>query len=233
MLTDHFQQIYTHRADHYHRMIAVEDVDGNIHKTFRAISPLEGIHLLDLGSGTGRIPLLFGGGTKAVVALDLNLPMLLEQNKQRSRVNGTWHTLQADGRAIPLASGWSDLTTAGWMIGPLSSWFAANWQQQIGMILREMLRVTRPQGKLVILETMTTGSLTPAPPVPHLAAYYDWLEQTWGFSRQVIATDYQFENVDQAVEYTEFFFGSDLAAKIRANGWSRLPEWTGVWSRDG
>jgi hypothetical protein len=33
------------------------------------------------------------------------------------------------------------------------------------------------------------------------------------------------------VAQTEFFFGADLAAAIQANGWSRLPEWTGVWSK--
>jgi hypothetical protein len=37
--------------------------------------------------------------------------------------------------------------------------------------------------------------------------------------------------VDEAVERTEFFFGPELAATIRANGWARLPEWTGVWSK--
>jgi ubiquinone/menaquinone biosynthesis C-methylase UbiE len=228
---DHFKNIYAHRAEEYHRMIAVEDVDGNLDKALQAISPLEGIHLLDLGSGTGRIPLLVGNRTRALVALDLHFPMLCEQQKQRMLVNGSWHLLQADGRATPIASGWADLTTAGWMIGHLCSWYAEDWQHQIGLILREMLRVTRPQGKVVIIETMTTGSLTPAPPAPHLAVYYQWLQQTWGFSSQVIATDYQFDTVDQAVEYTEFFFGPDLAASIRKNGWARLPEWTGIWTR--
>ena len=79
------------------------------------------------------------------------------------------------------------------------------------------------------METMTTGSLTPAPPTPALAEYYAWLENEWGFQRQVIATDYQFASVEQAVEYTAFFFGEELARQIRANGWARLPEWTGVW----
>ncbi len=84
---------------------------------------------------------------------------------------------------------------------------------------------------MIILETLTTGGLAAAPPSPELAEYYAWLEQAWGFSREVIATDYQFESVEQAVEYTEFFFGPKLAADIRARGWARLPEWTGVWSR--
>jgi hypothetical protein len=76
---------------------------------------------------------------------------------------------------------------------------------------------------------MSTGSLSPKPPEPALGQYYRWIEETWGFQRKVIPTDYQFESVEQAVDYTEFFFGPELAANILANGWSRLPEWTGVW----
>jgi len=91
--------------------------------------------------------------------------------------------------------------------------------------------VVAPGGALIILETLSTGSLTPAPPSPGLAEYYDWLEQAWGFSRETIATDYRFASVDEAIARTEFFFGADLAAKIRAQGWARLPEWTGVWGK--
>jgi len=69
----------------------------------------------------------------------------------------------------------------------------------------------------------------PAPPSQTLADYYAWLEHEWGFARTTLSTDYEFESVEQAIEYTEFFFGPQLSEKIRANGWARLPEWTGMW----
>ena len=96
------------------------------------------------------------------------------------------------------------------------------------MPLREMQRVTGPGGCLVILETLGTGCLKPTPG-KILAEYYRWLEQDWGFSSQVISTDYQFTSVDEAVNRTEFFFGPELVTKIHKEGWSRVPEWTGVW----
>ena len=123
------------------------------------------------------------------------------------------------------------MVTAGWSIGHLRGWFAADWQTQIGRVLREMRRAVKPGGALMIMETLTTGSLTPAPPTDALAEYYAWLEDEWGFARQTIRTDYQFASVDEAVARTEFFFGSELAAKIRQQGLARLPEWTGVWSK--
>jgi hypothetical protein len=94
-----------------------------------------------------------------------------------------------------------------------------------------MHRVVAPEGALIIFETLSTGSLTPAPPTAELGEYYDWLERDWGFSRETIATDYHFASVEEAVARTEFFFGPEMAARIREHGWARLPEWTGVWSK--
>ena len=78
-------------------------------------------------------------------------------------------------------------------------------------------------------DSAAVGSLTS--PNAELAEYYDWLEQNWGFRRQTIQTDYHFASVDEAVARTEFFFGPELAARIRELGWARLPEWTGLWSK--
>lgn len=134
-------------------------------------------------------------------------------------------------RALPFPCAWADVVTAGWAIGHLRGWYAEDWRAHIGQILSEMQRVVAPGGMLVIMETLTTGSLTPAPPTEGLAEYYAWLEGEWGFRRRAIRTDYQFASVEEAVATTEFFFGVDLSAKIREQGWARLPEWTGLWSK--
>ena len=228
---DHFERIYTQRATDYHRLIAPEDVDGNLLPALEAVAPLRGKRLLDLGSGTGRLPLLVGGQAARVIGLDVHWDMLRENRAQRDRVGGSWSLVQGDMRALPFPSEWADVVMAGWAIGHLRGWFADEWQNQIGRVLREICRVAAPGGALVIMETLTTGSFAPAPPTEALAEYYAWLESEWGFARQTIRTDYQFESVDDAVSRAEFFFGSAMAAKIREHGWARLPESTGVWSR--
>ena len=134
-------------------------------------------------------------------------------------------------RFLPLPSAWADVVTAGWSIGHLRGWFRDDWQVQIGRVLREMQRVLVPGGAIIIIETLTTVSLTPAPPSEHLAEYYAWLEDEWDFTRQTIQTDFQFTDLDDAVARIEFFFGPELAATIRANNWVRVPEWTGVWGK--
>jgi ubiquinone/menaquinone biosynthesis C-methylase UbiE len=165
------------------------------------------------------------------LALDLHRAMLLENAAQRAQAGVHWHLVQADMGSLPIETGWADVVTAGWAIGHLRGWFAETWKDKIGRVMEEMHRTVIPGGMLVIMETLTTGSLTPAPPTGELAEYYAWLEREWGFWRQIIRTDYVFATVDEAVARTEFFFGEALAQAIRTNGWARLPEWTGVWSK--
>ena len=224
-------QIYSSRAADYHRMIAAEDADGRLLDAVRAVAHFAGKRVLDLGSGTGRLPLLMAGEAGSVVALDLHAAMLREQRAQQAAVNGNWGLVQGDMRQLPFPAGWAEVVLAGWAIGHLRGWYEADWTKQVSRILAEMERVCAPGGALVIMETLGTGSVTPAPPTAGLAEYYAWLENQCGFQRQTIQTDYRFESVEAAAEQTEFFFGPELAGRIRENGWVRLPEWSGVWSK--
>jgi len=230
-MTDHFIHIYNHQARDYHRLITPEDVDRNLLPALEKITPLQGKRILDLGTGTGRLPLLLGAQAAQIIGLDLHWDMLRENQTQRKSRQGKWGLIQGDMRRLPVLSGWAEVVMAGWAIGHFTQWYAPDWPVQAGRVLTEMHRVVQPGGALIIMETLTTGSLTPAPPTEALAHYYTWLEAEWGFNRQEIQTDYQFASVEEAVARTEFFFGPDLAATIRRQGWSRLPEWTGVWGK--
>lgn len=212
-------------------MIAAEDVDGNLGPAIERIVAPSGRRLLDLGTGTGRIPLLLHDRAAQLVGLDLHMGMLCENARQRRSVSGSWGLVQGDMRTLPFPGDWADVVIAGWAIGHLRSWFERDWRARIGSVLDEMHRVARPGGALIILETLSTGRLSPAPPTAELGEYFAWLEDEWGFERQEIQTDYQFPSVSAAVAHTEFFFGSELARSIRENGWTRLPEWTGVWGK--
>jgi hypothetical protein len=80
-----------------------------------------------------------------------------------------------------------------------------------------MMQVLRTGGTGIICETLGTDSLERAPPTPTLAAYYHFLESEWGFARTVVPADCRFSSLDDAVETIQFFFGDELAAKVRAN----------------
>jgi ubiquinone/menaquinone biosynthesis C-methylase UbiE len=224
-------RIYQTNADRYHRMIAAEDTDGNLAAYFNRLPIPPGSRLIDLGTGTGRLPILLRSKQLNTVGIDLHRSMLLENQRQKTRYRQDWHLVLADMGAAPVRSGWADLATAGWAIGHLRSWRSRNWKEAIGQVVGEMHRLVKPGGWLVILETLSTGSLEPAPPTPELEEYYRWLVEDWGFSQESIPTDYTFSTVDEAVENTEFFFGSALASRIRQNRWERIPEWTGIWKK--
>jgi SAM-dependent methyltransferase len=239
---DHFIHVYKNEAAAYHALIAAEDADGNLLPALQAITPLAGKRVLDLGSG--RIPLLLSGLNCEIVSVDLHHAMLVEQAHQLPSLRGepkarrsnpqessatTVRLLQADLRRLPLAAGWAEVVTAGWAIGHFTGWYPASWKTEAARAIAEMQRAARPGGTLIILETLGTGVQQPAPPTAKLADYYAWLENEQGFTRQVISTDYDFGSVERAAELCSGFFGAELTARVRANGWRRVPEFTGIW----
>jgi ubiquinone/menaquinone biosynthesis C-methylase UbiE len=155
--------------------------------------------------------------------------MLREQAELARTIGRSWPLLQADLRQLPLAGGWADVAIAGWAIGHFTGWFT-DWKAEASRALAEMQRATKPGGALIILETLGSGALEPAPPNATLAAYYQWLETELGFTSRVVATDYDFGSVQRAADLCGFFFGEQFAERVRSNKWSRVPEFTGVWS---
>lgn len=258
-MSDRYGAIYRTRAADYHRLIAAEDVEGNLAPALRAVAPFAGASWLDVGSGTGRLPLLLGAEAACIVALDVHAPMLVEQRRVRGargaggenaaaeapgaggsaallgrgspRAGAPLDLVTADARALPFAEATFDVVTAGWALGHFCSWFGESWPSEIGTALTEMRRVARPGGTLVLLETLGTGSTAPGAPRPDLADYYAWLEGEHGFARRVVATDYEFGDPAEAGRLVRFFFGDPLADRLAAARTTRLPEWTGVWHR--
>lgn len=227
---NHFIQIYRHQAAAYQRLIAAEDADGHLLPALQAITPLAGNRILDLGSGTGRIPLLLRGLGCEVLAMDLHHAMLVEQKKQLKVGTRDRRLVQADLRHVPIANGWADVVTVGWAIGHFVGWFGESWHAEVDRALAAMRRAAKPGGTLIVMETLGTGVRQPAPPSEGLAAYYAYLESK-GFARREISTDYQFASMDEAAEVCGAFFGDWIVETIQREGWSRVPEFTGIWSR--
>lgn len=93
---DHFTNIYQNEAEMYHKLISSEDVDGNLLVTIEELISLNGIRVIDLGSGTGRIPSLIFNQVAHVIGVDVNLGMLNVQKIQKADKNSNWDLVLGD-----------------------------------------------------------------------------------------------------------------------------------------
>lgn len=239
-MTD-FKQIYAAQAARYEQMVAREDYEGHILPALGGIRPFTHQTVIELGAGTGRLTRLLAPHVRRIIALDIS-PHMLDVAREKLDLAGFHATgdrqparsvelVAADNRHLPIAGQTADIAIAGWSLGHFVGWYAADWRVQIGQALAEMRRVLRPGGVIIILETLGTGRETPQPPHEGLAAYYAWLENENGFSHTWIRTDYRFASVDEADALTRFFFGDNLADRIRRDNLTILPECTGIWWR--
>lgn len=219
-------EIYRTRAREYHRLVMAEDCDGNLLSALEARVPLAGARVVEVGAGTGRLTKLLVDAGAEVRAFEREAPML---EVAREHAPGARLEL-ADARELPLDDGVADAVFAGWVYGHLRLWMPNGWRDEIAAALDEASRVLVPGGHVVIVETLGTGALTPAPPSEALAEYYAFLEER-GFVRSEVATDYAFASAAEAAEVLGGFFGDRMRERILRERWARVPEWTGIWAR--
>ena len=229
-MSDHFHHIYANEAARYDALVSREDYQHNLLPALQAIRPLDGLDVIEMGAGTGRLTRLLAPVVQSIRAYDASAHML-ETARATLQATGTtnWTLEVGENHALPAPASSADLCIAGWSFGHCCGWYPDSWRDEIGKALAEMQRVLRPRGTAIILETLGTGRETPSPPTDALAAYYHWLEHEHGFSSTWIRTDYQFASVQEASELTRFFFGADLADPVQREQLTIIPECTGIW----
>jgi ubiquinone/menaquinone biosynthesis C-methylase UbiE len=227
-MTDH-EKIYNEQANEYERLVAHEDYQGNIIPALKQIKPLEGLDVVELGAGTGRLTCMLAPVVKTIQVYDISAHML-EVAAAKLKESGlrNWQTGIADHRELPVDDQSADLAISGWSICYTTNDYEEGWQREVGKALSEMKRVLRPGGTIIILETLGTGHQTPAPP-DEVKPYLAFLENEAGFSSTWIRTDLLFESLEEAKEVTGFFFGEEMVENVIGTDPVILPECTGIW----
>lgn len=222
------EEIYKTEADKYEALIAREDYQGNILKSLHEITPLENRIVLDLGTGTGRLACLLAPYVSRIRAFDISEEMM-RVCRQKLTASGltNWQVDVADHRQLPVEDQSADLVVSGWSVAYLAEWNPDTARTELEKWLGEMNRVLRPNGYIVLFESLGTGNESPIR-LDHLKDYYPWLDES-GFQHKWIRTDYKFESIHEAVELSRFFFGDELGENVKKNNWVILPECTGVW----
>jgi len=227
-MSDRQRKIYQTDGDRYEALISREDFQGNIPRAIDEIINVDGLDVLDIGAGTGRLTLLLAPRVKFIHAFDASEEML-RVCRERLIASGcsNWQVDVADHRQLPVEDHSADLVVSGWSVSYLSVWNQENGNIELDKWLTEMRRVLRENGMIILLESLGTGDESPVR-LEHVGPTYQWLDNN-GFQNKWIRTDYQFESLDEAAELVGFFFGDELANRIRTEGLVILPECTGVW----
>lgn len=157
-------QVFHSVADRYDLMNDL--MSGGIHRLWKfiaveALALRPGHAVLDLAGGTGDLALKFQrevGPEGQVVLADINASMLARgRDKLINRGAARVAVSQCDAEALPFATGSFDRVAIGFGLRNVTDKAAA---------IREMLRVLKPGGRLLILEFSK-------PTVPGLSALYD------------------------------------------------------------
>jgi ubiquinone/menaquinone biosynthesis C-methylase UbiE len=224
-----YAEIYQNHAVEYEQLVAREDYEGNLPAMLRRIRSHEGLDVVDLGTGTGRLACMLAPKARSMKAYDTSQAMLdVATAKLQQSGLSNWETGLADHRSLPLPDHCADLVVSGWSVVYTVVWEAEKWQVELEKALTEMKRILRPGGALVIFETMGTGESVPNPP-HDLLDYFDTLNKKPGFNSTWIRTDYRFDSQEEAKNLAGFFFGEEMIAKIVSGDKPILPECTGVW----
>lgn len=231
-MSDYFKTIYANDADRYERLISREDQRGNLFQTLMDIHPFSGLDVVEFGAGTGRLTRIMSVLVDYIHGFDIAPAMLAEGYRVLSETGmENWSLTQADNRQIPIANDSADIVLEGWSFGHVMSYYPDTWQAETDKMLAEMQRIVKPDGTMILIETMGTGARKPLAPSEDLAKLYHYWEDVQGFNYQWIRTDYQFESVAEADELIRFFFGDEMADSLVADKNIIVPECTGVWSK--
>lgn len=227
-MSDEQRRIYQSEGDRYEALISREDYQGNISRAIDEIIRVDALDVLDLGAGTGRLTLLLAPRANSIRAFDTSAEML-RVCRERLTASGlsNWQVDVADHRRLPVPNHSADLVVSGWSVSYLAVWNQEQRTSELDIWLDEMKRVLREDGMIILLESLGTGNEEPIH-LEHVESTYQWLDVN-GFQNKWIRTDYQFQSVEEAADLAGFFFGSDMAVRIREKQSTILPECTGVW----
>ena len=107
--------------------------------TLAEIAPRKGMKILDLAAGTGASSIKLREAGAEVVSCDFSVGMLRVGKRRYPELD----LIAGDALRLPFADDTFDVVTISWALRNVND---------VTVALREMLRVTRPGGRLVVLE---------------------------------------------------------------------------------
>lgn len=177
--------------------------------TTRAVRPRPGERILDLAAGTGTSSVSLARSGAQVVAADFSPGMIAEGRRRHGRVRNL-EFVEADATALPFADDEFDAVTMS---------FGLRNVKQPKKALAELLRVTRPGGRLVICEFSH-------PPHPAVRGFYRFYNDRIlpRVARAVSSNTDAYDYLNESIR--------DWPDQSTLSSWIRDVGWTGVAYRN-
>ncbi len=171
--------------------------------TTRALSPRPGQRILDLAAGTGTSSVAIARTGAEVVAADFSPGMIAEGRRRHAGVPGV-SFVEADATNLPFEDEEFDAVTIS---------FGLRNVQDADAGLREMLRVTKPGGRLMICEFSHPTS-------PAISALYRFYNDRIlpPIARLVSSNGDAYDYLNESIR--AWSDQPSLAGRIRAAGWT-------------
>jgi demethylmenaquinone methyltransferase / 2-methoxy-6-polyprenyl-1,4-benzoquinol methylase len=168
----------------------------------QAVAAAPGVRVLDLAAGTGASSMPFADAGAMTVACDFSAGMLAEGRRRHPRLT----FVAGDALRLPFRDAAFDATTISFGLRNVAA---------VESALAELARVTRPGGRLVVLETATP------PAAPMRAAHGVYVDHVLPLVARLFASD------PAAYRYLAESAGAwlsqpQLAEAIRAAGWEQV-----------
>lgn len=185
---DQVESMFDRVSPNYERMNNVMTLGSHVHwraLTRHAVAARPGERILDVAAGTGTMSAKFAADGAQVTALDFSAGMLAEA-KRRHGDDGRIEFVQGDATKLPFEDASFDATTVSFGIRNFNDPLAA---------LREMRRVTRPGGRIVVCEFST-------PVTAAARTFFDtWNTYVIPVLAKVASTDPEaYEYLDQSID---------------------------------
>jgi demethylmenaquinone methyltransferase / 2-methoxy-6-polyprenyl-1,4-benzoquinol methylase len=171
-------------------------------ETLATIAPSKGMRILDLAAGTGASSVRLREAGADVVSCDFSVGMLRVGRRKYPELD----LIAGDALRLPFADESFDCVTISWALRNVND---------VTLALREMLRVTKPEGRLVVLENSHPTWK------PFRVAYLEYMMRAVPVVAKAVSTNP--EAYSYLAESVRAWPGQEsLAGTIEASGWSKV-----------
>ncbi len=222
-------EIYQKYAYEYDELVSHEDYQRNLNSVLNKLFDFNDKKAIEFGTGTGRLTKIYIETIKESICFDSSAHML---EKSKVNLKDYLHKISfqiVDNEKINTLSLKADLVMEGWSFGHTIIDNKNKLKETAGKLIEDCNKLLNPNGKIIIIETFGTNVDIPNAPHDALKEFYDLLEKEFHFKKEIVRTDYNFENALEAKRIMGFFFGEDMKEKIGKQDSSIIKEFTGIW----